>query len=105
MLLDVSASLYALVLEGSLLFDDSAEEELHLQVSSLGVCLPVTWNRVYVKGEERKRPGYKEAAHNPCTCVCSGAGQLHPGERREPAGRQGGRTLSWCSNNHTARPS
>jgi hypothetical protein len=31
-LLDVSASLYALVLEGHLLFDDTAEEELHLQV-------------------------------------------------------------------------
>lgn len=32
MLLDVSASLYALVLEGHLLFDDTSEEELHLQV-------------------------------------------------------------------------
>lgn len=31
-LLDVSASLYAVVLEGDLLFDDVAEEELHLQV-------------------------------------------------------------------------
>jgi hypothetical protein len=33
-LLDVSASLYALVLEGNLLFDDSATEELHLQVNA-----------------------------------------------------------------------
>lgn len=32
MLLDVSASLYAVVLEGYLLFEDTAEEELHLQV-------------------------------------------------------------------------
>lgn len=31
-LLDTSASLYALVLEGNLIFDDTAEDKLHLQV-------------------------------------------------------------------------
>lgn len=35
-LLDVSAALYALVLEGNLLFDDTAQEELHLQVGQTG---------------------------------------------------------------------
>lgn len=33
-LLDVSASLYALVLEGTLIFDDLAEGPLHLQVAT-----------------------------------------------------------------------
>lgn len=59
MLLDVSASLYALVLEGNLLFDDTAEEELHLQVCI--VCLACSATQL---GKLKQKPQCTHKYHD-----------------------------------------
>jgi hypothetical protein len=113
-LLDVSPPLLsALVLEGDLVFDDTAQEEIHLQVNAqqpivqgsikmlaadLTRAQQIDFVRVSFVPTATMRLLVEASGASLCcccccfcqqtACICAGAGAIHPGQGRHPAGWQ-----------------